>query len=124
MNVKGLVANVLYLVESDYGKPDGDKPTLSITAWGQYVLDNYATVEEAVEELRQEPFVIIAPILPNKQPAQGHMAVSDPTGDSAIFEYLKGKLVIHHNRKYQIMTNSPAFPINSSHSMGTGRLAD
>ena len=35
MNERGLVANVLYLVESDYGKPDGRKPTLSITAWGQ-----------------------------------------------------------------------------------------
>jgi penicillin V acylase-like amidase (Ntn superfamily) len=73
------------------------------------VLDNYATVAEAVEELRKEPFVIIAPILPNKEPAQGHLAVSDPTGDSAIFEYLRGKLVIHHNRAYQVMTNSPAF---------------
>ncbi len=109
MNEKGLVANVLYLVESDYGKPDGEKPTLSIAAWGQYVLDNYATVDEAVEGLRKEPFVIIAPMLPNKVPAHGHLALSDPTGDSAIFEYLGGRLVIHHSRKYQVMTNSPAF---------------
>ena len=65
MNERGLVANVLYLVESDYGKPDGRKPTLSITAWGQYALDNFATVAEAVETLGKEPFVIIAPILPN-----------------------------------------------------------
>jgi penicillin V acylase-like amidase (Ntn superfamily) len=109
MNEKGLVANTLYLVESDYGKPDGKKPTLTIAAWAQYVLDNFATVEEAVTELRKEPFVIIAPILPNKQPAQGHLALSDPTGDSAIFEYVKGKLVIHHGREYQVMTNSPTF---------------
>jgi choloylglycine hydrolase len=109
MNEKGLVANVLYLVESDYGKPDGKRPNLSIAGWGQYVLDNYATVEEAVEELRKEPFTIIAPILPNKRPGQGHLAISDPTGDSAIFEYIKGKLVIHHGRKYQVMTNSPSF---------------
>ena len=40
LNEKGLVANVLYLVESDYGKPDGKKPTISIAAWAQYVLDN------------------------------------------------------------------------------------
>jgi penicillin V acylase-like amidase (Ntn superfamily) len=109
MNEKGLVANVLYLVESDYGKPDGKNPTLSIAAWAQYVLDNFATVEEAVKELRTEPFTIIAPILPNKQPGVGHLAISDPTGDSAIFEYVKGKLVIHHGRKYQVMTNSPTF---------------
>ena len=109
MNENGLVANVLYLVESDYGKPDGKNPTLSISAWGQYVLDNFGTVAEAVAALSKEPFVIISPILPNGAPAQGHMALSDPSGDSAIFEYVKGKLVIHHGREYQVMTNSPTF---------------
>ena len=109
MNEKGLVANILYLVESDYGKPDGKKPVLSISAWAQYVLDNFATVSEAVDALRKEPFIIIAPILPNGAPAQGHLALSDPSGDSAIFEYLEGRLVIHHGREYQVMTNSPAF---------------
>jgi penicillin V acylase-like amidase (Ntn superfamily) len=109
MNERGLVANVLYLAESDYGKPDGIKPTLSIAAWSQFVLDNYASVAEAVEALRKEPFVIIAPILPNGRPGQGHLSLSDPSGDSAIFEYVHGKLVIHHDRKYQVMTNSPTF---------------
>ena len=73
------------------------------------MLDNYASVAEAVEALRKEPFVIIAPMLPNGRPGQGHLSLSDPTGDSAIFEYVKGKLVIHHGRKYQVMTNSPTF---------------
>jgi len=109
MNEKGLVANVLYLVESDYGKPDGQKPTMSIAAWAQYVLDNFATVAEAVEALRKEPFVIIAPTLPNGLLGQGHLSLSDPAGDSAIFEYIGGKLCIHHGRKYQVMTNSPTF---------------
>lgn len=109
MNEQGLVANVLYLVESDYGKPDGRKPTLSIAAWGQYVLDNFATVAEAVEALRKEPFIIIAPTLPDGHLGQGHLSLSDPTGDSAIFEYIGGKLHIHHGREYQVMTNSPAF---------------
>ncbi|MDG3006956.1 linear amide C-N hydrolase [Paludisphaera mucosa] len=109
MNEKGLVANTLYLVESDYGKAFGNRPTISISAWTQYVLDNFATVAEAVEALRAEPFTIIAPILPNKQPAQGHLAIADPTGDSAIFEYVKGKLVIHHGREFQVMTNSPTY---------------
>lgn len=38
-----------------------------------------------------------------------HLAISDSSGDSAIFEYVDGKLVIHHNKKYQVMTNSPVF---------------
>lgn len=109
INEQGLVTNLLYLVESDYGKPDGRKPTLSIALWAQYALDNYATVAEAVEALRKEPFVIVAPILPNGMPAQGHLSMSDPTGDSAIFEYVGGKLVIHHGRDVQVMTNSPVY---------------
>ncbi|WP_437228500.1 linear amide C-N hydrolase [Planctomicrobium sp. SH661] len=108
MNDQGLVANTLYLVESNYGEP-GDKPTLNIAAWGQYVLDNYATVAEAVEALKKEPFVIIAPILPNGEPAQGHLSISDPSGDSAIIEYVDGKQVIHHGRECQVMTNSPTY---------------
>ena len=63
MNEKGLVANTLYLVESDYGTPDGTRPTLSIAAWAQYALDNYATVNDAVSALRKEPFTVVAPVL-------------------------------------------------------------
>jgi len=109
MNEQGLVANVLYLTESDYGKPDGKRPTISIAAWAQYVLDNYASVTETVNALRDDPFVVIAPTLPGGRRAAGHLAISDPTGDSAIFEYIGGKLVIHHGKDYQVMTNSPVF---------------
>jgi choloylglycine hydrolase len=108
MNEKGLVANLLYLAESDYGKPDG-KPPLSISLWAQYALDQFATVDEAVKALGAEPFRVIAPLLPNGAGAQLHLALSDATGDSAIVEYIGGKLVIHHGRQYQVMTNSPSF---------------
>jgi penicillin V acylase-like amidase (Ntn superfamily) len=109
INEQGLVANVLYLAESDYGAPKSGQATISIMAWAQYVLDNFATVSETVDALRAEPFEVIAPQLPNGKGAQLHLAVSDPSGDSAIFEYIGGKLVIHHDRKYQVMTNSPSF---------------
>ena len=109
MNEQGLVANLLYLAESNYGKPKGDVPLLSISLWAQYVLDNFATVSEAVDALGKESFSILAPSLPNGSPAQLHLAISDATGDSAIFEYIDGKLVIHHGRQYNVMTNSPVF---------------
>jgi penicillin V acylase-like amidase (Ntn superfamily) len=108
MNEMGLVTNLLYLAESDYGTPDG-KPPLSISVWAQYVLDHFPTVAEAVSALRNEPFQVIAPTLPNGQGAQLHLSISDATGDSAIFEYIEGKLVIHHGKQYQVMTNSPTF---------------
>lgn len=109
MNEKGLVANLLYLVESDYGQPNGATALLSISLWAQYVLDNFAFVSEAVDALGKEPFTVLSPVLPNGSPAQLHLAISDANGDSAIFEYVDGKLVIHHGNQYQVMTNSPIF---------------
>lgn len=110
MNEEGLVANVLYLVESDYGDAAAlGKPTLSIGAWGQYFLDNFATVEEAVKAMADPPFTVVAPVLPNGRGAIGHLSISDANGDSAIFEYLGGKLVIHHGPQYTVMTNSPPY---------------
>ncbi|MBM4201624.1 MAG: linear amide C-N hydrolase [Gammaproteobacteria bacterium] len=110
MNEAGLVGNILYLVEADYGdaKASG-KPLLSVGGWLQYLLDNYATVAEAVSALKKEPFAIVAPNLPGGKAAGGHIAIADATGDSAIFEYIEGKLVVHHDRQYTVMTNSPPF---------------
>lgn len=109
MNEKGLVANLLYLAESDYGKPNDQAALLSISLWAQYALDNFARVSEAVDALSKQPFMVLAPVLPNGSPAQLHLSVSDETGDSAIFEYIDGKLVVHHGKEYQVMTNSPNF---------------
>lgn len=110
MNEKGLVANLLFLVESEYPSGNGDKrPQMSISAWTQYMLDNFATVAEAVAEMRKEAFRPVMVVAPNGAEGRIHMSISDTTGDSAIFEYLGGKLVIHHGRQYQVMTNSPAY---------------
>jgi choloylglycine hydrolase len=108
VNEKGLVGNLLYLAESDYGNLNGKAP-ISITLWAQYALDNFATVAEAVAGLQAEPFRIKSPILPNGRSASLHLSLSDPTGDSAILEYIAGKLTIHHGKEYQVMTNSPIF---------------
>ncbi len=109
MNEKGLVMNLLYLAESDYGKPSPDKPAISISLWGQYALDNFATVAEAVKAMQAKPLYIQTFDLPNGRPATAHLSLSDSTGDSAIFEYIDGKLVIHHGQQYSVMTNSPIY---------------
>ena len=110
MNETGLVANVLYLAEADFGDAvQEDKPLISIGAWAQYFLDNYGTVAEAVEAMQDPPFAIVAPLLPNGRAAAVHMSLSDASGDSAVLEYLDGELVIHHGPEYTVMTNSPTF---------------
>ncbi len=110
VNEAGLAANVLWLVESEYPTYSKDKPGLSIAAWAQYVLDNFSTVAEAVEVLKTEPFNVVTSQVPGESRlATLHLSMSDASGDSAIIEYIDGKQVIHHSRKYQVMTNSPAF---------------
>ncbi|WP_288689591.1 linear amide C-N hydrolase [uncultured Bacteroides sp.] len=110
MNEKGLVANLLWLAESSYPQWNGEKPALSIAAWVQYMLDNFATVSEAVSEIEKNTFDVVSDMMPDgTRMATLHLSISDPTGDNAIFEYIDGKLNIHHNRSYQVMTNSPVF---------------
>ncbi|MGD9786194.1 MAG: linear amide C-N hydrolase [Hyphomicrobiaceae bacterium] len=110
MNEAGLVANLLWLVESKYPTYDGKTPGLAISLWAQYVLDNFATVAEAVAVLEKEPFTVVTANVPGEDRlATLHLSISDATGDSAIFEYVDGKQVFHHGRQYQVMTNSPIF---------------
>lgn len=110
MNEAGLVANLLWLAESEYPTWDGKKHGLSIAAWVQYMLDNFATVNEAVSFMEKRTFEVVSDQMPDgSRMATLHLSISDATGDNAIFEYIKGKLVIHHDRSYQVMTNSPVF---------------
>jgi len=110
MNEAGLVANVLWLVESSYPGYDDKTPGLSIAAWAQYVLDNFATVQDAVDALKKQPFTLVTDKVPGENRlATLHLSLSDASGDSAIIEYIEGKQVIHHRRAYQVMTNSPVF---------------
>lgn len=110
MNDQGLVANVLWLVESKYPDQASAKPTMAISIWAQYVLDSFSTVQQAVDALQREPFTVITANVPGEERlATLHLSISDATGDSAIFEYVNGRQVIHHDRKFQVMTNSPIF---------------
>jgi penicillin V acylase-like amidase (Ntn superfamily) len=112
MNEKGLVGNLLWLVESQYPtfEKDKDTPGLAISLWLQYVLDNFASVDEAVKALREEKFVVASSFIPGTNIfATVHLSISDSSGDNAIFEYIDGKLVIHHDKSYVTMTNSPVF---------------
>lgn len=99
MNEKGLVANLLFLTESSYHRPNDSRPVMGLSIWTQYVLDNFATVDEAVNELSLEIFRIDDPDLPNGAKSTLHLSISDATGNSAIFEYINGNLIIHEGRE-------------------------
>lgn len=114
INTQGLVANLLFLAESDYEREPGGKelPTMSTAAWPQYVLDSFATVKEAVEAMEADDlFYMSAPSIPGNGDLKStvHLSISDATGDSAIFEYVKGALTTHNGKDYTVMTNSPTY---------------
>ncbi len=110
MNEKGLVANLLWLPESQYPVRDQSKPGLTIAAWVQYMLDNFETVNEAVSFAQEDSFQVVSDKMPDgSRMATLHLSISDATGDNAIFEYIDGKLIIHHSKDYKVMTNSPTY---------------
>ena len=110
MNEKGLVANLLWLPETEYPVRDQSKPGLAITAWVQYMLDNFATVDEAVAFIDENTFQVVSDLMPDgSRLATLHLSISDATGDCAIFEYTGGKLTVYHSKEYKVMTNSPTY---------------
>ena len=106
LNEKGLGIHMLYLTATDFGPRDAAKPGVHAGLWGQYVLDNAATVEEALKLLEA---VQITPVSAHGHDATLHLAMEDASGDSAIIEYIDGKPVIHHGREYVVMTNDPTY---------------
>jgi penicillin V acylase-like amidase (Ntn superfamily) len=106
MNEKGLAVHMLYLRATDFGARDTAKKGVQAGLWGQYMLDNAATVEEALKLFDGiQPVMILA----NGHKATLHLAMEDATGDSAIVEYIDGKPVVHHGREFRVMTNDPTY---------------
>jgi penicillin V acylase-like amidase (Ntn superfamily) len=112
MNEAGLNVNLQWEVEATYPEDDGVTPRISLSVFPQYLLDRYATVAEAVTDLRENPVLVQGgevPVGPPGRAATVHLSISDATGDSAIIEFVDGEMVIWHDRSYQVMTNEPTF---------------
>ena len=104
MNEAGLGAHLLYLHGTKY-EPADKRPVISNMIWMQYALDNFTTVAEALEGLKQVR-VVAKMAAGHDWPL--HMALEDASGDSALIEYVKGKMVVHHGKEFTVMTNEPA----------------
>ena len=105
-NEKGLAIHMLYLTATDFGPRDEKIPGVHAGLWGQYLLDNAASVEEALQ-LHAGIQVVLTEA--NGHQATVHLAIEDSSGDSAIIEYIDGKPVIHHGREFTVMTNDPTY---------------
>ncbi|MCX7099681.1 MAG: linear amide C-N hydrolase [Methylococcales bacterium] len=105
-NERGLAAHMLFFKISDFGPRDTSKKAINGATWAQYVLDNAATVIEALA-LLENVQIVLAEARGTKTTV--HLAIEDASGDSAIIEYLNGKQTVHHGREFKIMTNDPAY---------------
>lgn len=97
INEKGLTIFEMSMGRTEF-TTDSTKPTLFITLWIQYQLDNYSNVYEVVKNIHNI----------NQQGWSWHYFVSDRTGDFALIEYINGEVVIHkdENAPYPILCNS------------------
>ncbi|MEO9929807.1 linear amide C-N hydrolase [Rhodopirellula bahusiensis] len=106
LNEKGLAGHMLYLNAANFGPREVSQPAVHAGLWLQYLLDNAATVGEALE-LQKKIQVVMAEAHGHK--TNVHLAIEDASGDSAIIEFIDGKLHVHHGAEYRIMTNDPTY---------------
>ena len=115
MNEAGLTARTLFYVDGDPNEtvaPNSKKKELDEDHWVSFVLDNFKTVADAVDAIRNQVHVVSV----TGKKGSGfsyatpkHLAMADATGDSAIVEIQKGEVKIFHGPQYRILTNPPSY---------------
>ena len=99
MNEKGLVVELMWLDETKYPEPD-DRPAIGVLQWIQYQLDNCSTIEQVIATDKKLRIVSDGTPL--------HYLVADSNGQSAVIEFLSGKMVVHKGKDLPIpvLTNN------------------
>ena len=110
MNEKGLAVGLFYhpgfAEYQDYDPAQAAK-SLGPTDVGQYLLTNFATVDEvraALATIRVVP--VVEPALGFAAPV--HFIVSDPSGKAIVIEFLKGEMKIF-DAPLGVITNAPSY---------------
>lgn len=109
VNTAGLSVSLLYLSQSQYPTLKKDQPNISTLMWAQYILDNFASVDDIVSALKNKSFNVVAPPLPGGYPSSVHLVATDKTGNNVIIEFVNGKLTIHQGKQYNVVTNNPIY---------------
>lgn len=97
MNEAGLMISTMALGATE-NPPADERPPLSSSFWIQYLLDNYATVEEVIaSDSKVRIFDTV-----------DHYLVCDRSGDCATIEFLEGRMVAHTGDSLPVkaLTNS------------------
>lgn len=116
INEKGLTYSILFLYQSEAIPVNPNYKNVAMTQYGDYILANFATIEEALKS--EDINVVVDPSEKNlpgltdrKEGFPLHVAISDATGDRAVIEMIDGKLKIYHGKEYCAMSNDPEYKI-------------
>jgi choloylglycine hydrolase len=111
MNEKGLVVGVLYHPGfAEYQPYDPALASISMgpTDFGNFVLTQFATVDEVREGLKSIRVVPVPEPVLGGIPAPMHLMVADQSGKAIVIEYLNGELKVFDN-PLRVLTNAPSF---------------
>jgi len=105
MNVKGLSGSLTLDSFAGYAEPLPARKDVNIFFVLQYVLDNFATVEEAIKGLTDINVTAMPVKLPNGSGFNLMLTLTDAGGDNAVFQWEKGTMKVYHGREYNVTAN-------------------
>ena len=103
LNMEGL--NLPGFTEFQQVTPDS-KSVLALSDLGDWLMGNFATVQEVKEALPK--CTVWTPAVSSEGSATIHLAITDRKGAGIVVEYVKGQLNIHDNVTHT-MANSPPY---------------
>jgi len=108
MNERGFTVSVQTLQQSVYENYTTPAPQpVPFDQVAAYLLERCASVADVAAALRAVA-VVDAPLFAAAF-GRVHWSVADATGNSAVVEYLNGRLSIHDNSRIGVMTNDPHY---------------
>ena len=98
LNEAGLYIGEMTLMETVYSV-DAEKPAIHTNFWMQYILDCYATVDEALQSISKYNI---------DGTCRWHFFLADKGGNTAIVEFIDGKATIYNGESmpYKVLCNS------------------
>jgi penicillin V acylase-like amidase (Ntn superfamily) len=110
MNEQGLSGSFTLDSFAEYAKPLAERKDVNLFFALQYVLDNFATVDQAIEGLNSITVTAMPTKLPNGSGFNLMLTLTDASGDNAVFQWEKGTMKIYHGKQYNVTANEPSLP--------------
>ena len=110
MNEKGLSGSFTLDSFAEYAKPSPDRKDVNLFFALQYLLDNFATVDEALKGLDSVNVTGMPIKLPNGSGFNLMLTLTDTGGDNAVVQWEKGEMKVYHGKQYNVTANEGSLP--------------